>query len=34
MSPSRDDLQCALDWRKTARSEQQDACVEVAVLED
>lgn len=29
MDSSRD-----LDWRKTLRSQQQDACVEVAVVDD
>jgi hypothetical protein len=34
MNPLRDDLQRALDWRKSARSDQQGACVEVAVVND
>lgn len=29
---NRDDLRCDLDWRKSVRSQQQDACVEVAVV--
>lgn len=31
---NRDDLQRALDWQKSRRSEQQGACVEVAVVKD
>jgi hypothetical protein len=34
MSSSREDLQRALDWRKSQRSDQQGACVEVAVVRD